>query len=147
MARHDDITIFYDNFDYMQKVRHQIIGDHGMMYNYTTAKLVRGGIRIPEGGLLQSMLNRELPIRCNEDILWSSDIESSDFWNDIQKCLIFTAINGVYPSSAVMKIYRGAENRRPSMPQLDILSCTRTEHVTMGSILEDEATVTGNFGC
>jgi hypothetical protein len=114
------------------------------MYNYTTAKLVRGGIRIPEGGLLQSMLNRELPIRYDEDILWSTDIDSDGLWKDIQKCLILTAINGVYPT-AVAKVYRGAENRRPSMPQLDILPCTQTEHVTMGAILEDEATVTGNY--
>jgi len=39
MARHDDIIVYYDNFDYMQKVRHQAISDHGVMYNYTTAKL------------------------------------------------------------------------------------------------------------
>jgi hypothetical protein len=103
MARHDDIAIFYDNSDYMQKVRHQIVSDHGVMYNYTTAKLVRGGIRIPEGGLLQSMLNRELPIRYDEDILWSTDIDSDGLWKDIQKCLILTAINGVYPTAVAMR--------------------------------------------
>jgi hypothetical protein len=62
----------------------------------------------------------------------------------VQKYLILTAINGVYPT-AVAKIYRGAENLRPSMPQLDILPCTKTEHVTMGAIVEDEATETGNY--
>jgi hypothetical protein len=27
MARHDDATVFCDNFDYLQKARHQIIRD------------------------------------------------------------------------------------------------------------------------
>jgi len=35
--------------------------------------------------------------------------------------LILTAINSVYPI-ALTKIYHGAEARRPSMPQLHILS-------------------------
>ena len=34
MARHDDVTVFYDNFDYLQKARHQIIRDPGTIYNY-----------------------------------------------------------------------------------------------------------------
>jgi hypothetical protein len=38
MACHDDVVIFYDDFDYLQKARHQTIGDPGTMYNYTTAK-------------------------------------------------------------------------------------------------------------
>ncbi|KAJ5143725.1 uncharacterized protein N7515_002512 [Penicillium bovifimosum] len=78
------------------------------------------------------------------DISMSSDFQASDAWINIQKRCIFNAINAVYPS-AVAKIYRGAEDRRPSMPQLDILSCTRTEHLTLGSILENEATKTGTY--
>ena len=79
----------------MQKVRHQIIGDHGVMYNYTTAKLVRGGIRIPESGLFQTMLNRKHPIDLQDDIFLSTDIESVATWKDIQKYLILTAIDTV----------------------------------------------------
>ncbi|KAN0074149.1 hypothetical protein V8E54_008086 [Elaphomyces granulatus] len=83
------------------------------------------------------MLNRELPIRCHEDILWSTGLENSGLGG----YLILTAINSVYPI-ALTKIYHGAEARRPSMPQLDILPyISRTEH--MGAILEDEATVIG----
>lgn len=71
MASHDDIVVFYDNFDFLQKSRHQIIGDHGTMYNYTTAKLVRAGeSRIPIGGLRQDMIRHDFNF-CDEDILLS----------------------------------------------------------------------------
>ncbi|KAJ5543532.1 hypothetical protein N7461_009535 [Penicillium sp. DV-2018c] len=144
MARHDDITIVYDNFNYVQKVRHRTTAVYRKMYHYTTAKLVRRGNLIPEGGLLQSMLNRELPIRFMHDIAMSSDFKVSDTWISIQKRCIFNAINAAHPS-AVAKIYSGAEDRRPSMPQLDILPCTPTKHLTMGPILENGATDTGTY--
>jgi len=59
MAQHEDVVVFYDNFDYLQKPRHQVIGDTGIMYNYTTAKMVLG-FQMPQGGLRQSMLHPEV---------------------------------------------------------------------------------------
>ena len=51
----DPDSIYYDNFDYLQKVRHQIVGDHGIVHNYMTAKLVRGGpSRIPPLGYFKA---------------------------------------------------------------------------------------------
>jgi hypothetical protein len=67
MARHDDITVFYDNFNYLQRSRHQVLGDHGKMYNYTTAKLVQAGeSRIPLGGLRQDMIHNEMDFHADD---------------------------------------------------------------------------------
>lgn len=63
MGHHDGMAIYYDNHDYLQRVRHQIVGGHGSVYNYTTAKLVRQGDRIPEGGLHQDMMNPEFTFK------------------------------------------------------------------------------------
>ena len=46
-------------------------------------------------------------------------------------------------SQSVEKIY--ADNTEPTMPILDILPPTRTEHLTMGAILEEESSISGNY--
>lgn len=89
-AHIDDITVCYDNFDYMQSVRHQIVGDHGKMYDYTTAKLMRQSFRIPEGGLYQSMLKPEVPLTYRD--IFGFDNDCCCLWEDVQRCLI---INGL----------------------------------------------------
>lgn len=143
MGQRDDIVIFYDNFNYMQQARHQVLGDHGIMYNYTTAKVVCGGIRMPEGGLHQSMLNRQFILKA-DDIIRSPDLKTDNIWKEIQRYLIFSAIKRVYPT-AIENIYKDNTMNQLSMPQLDILPCNRTEDITMGAIMEDEATVVGNY--
>jgi len=122
MGRRSDIMVFYDNFNYMQKAHHQLISDHSKMYNYTTAKVVCGGSRVPAGGLRQSMLNRQFILK-PEDILRSNDLKNDSIWSDIQRYLIFNAIKRIYPT-AVDKIYKGGNVEQRSMPQLEILPCT-----------------------
>ena len=142
MARHDDVVIFYDNFDYLQKARHQTIGDPGTMYNYTTAKLVRAGdSRIPPGGLRQDMIHGDIELHL-DDILKSDDFKHNKIWEDIQRFIIIRAIKAVYPQS-VEKTY--SDNTKPTMPILDILPPTRTEHLTMGAILEEESSISGTY--
>ena len=143
MGRRSDIMVFYDNFNYMQKAHHQLISDRSKMYNYTTAKVVCGGSRVPAGGLRQSMLNQQFILK-PEHILRSNDLKNDSIWSDIQRYLIFNAIKRIYPT-AVDKIYKGGNVEQRSMPQLEILPCTRTEHFTMGAIMENEASVAGNY--
>lgn len=109
------------------------------MYNYTTAKLIQQEFR---GGLHQGMLDPEVSFSYG-DVL-DDFADSSGLWKDAQRYLIFNAINSIYPA-AITEIYRGAEDQRPTTPHLDVLPCTRTEHTTMGAILNDEATVDGNY--
>lgn len=142
MAQHEDVVVFYDNFDYLQKPRHQVIADHGVMYNYTTAKMVRG-FQMPQGGLRQSMLHPDVVLEPG-DLLRSKDIRHDSVWEQTSTFVIAEAIKRVYPE-AVKKIFEGAEDQYPSMPQLDVLPNARTEHVTLGPILESESTVAGNY--
>lgn len=81
MGQLDDIAVFYGNFNYLQKVRHQIVGDHGEMLNYTTAKLVRGGMdRIPPGGLTQDMLRNERPMLYDPTCLRANAVFSNGWF-------------------------------------------------------------------
>lgn len=113
MAQHEDVVVFYDNFDYLQKPRHQVIADHGVMYNYTTAKMVRG-FQMPQGGLRQSMLHPDVVLK-PDDLLKSKDIRHDSVWEQTSTFVIAEAIKRVYPE-AIEKIFKGAEDHYPSMP-------------------------------
>ena len=63
-------------------------------------------------------------------------------WEDIQRFIIIRTIKSVYPQS-VEKIY--SDNTEPTMPILDFLPPTWTEHLTMGAILEEESSISGNY--
>jgi hypothetical protein len=111
------------------------------MYNYTTAKLVRAGdSRIPAGGLRQDMIHRDIELHVN-DILKSDDFKHNRIWEEIQRFIIIHAIKSVYSQSVDM-IH--SNNTEPTMPILDILPPTRTEHLTMGAIFKEESSVSGN---
>jgi hypothetical protein len=77
-----------------------------------------------------------------DDILKSDDFKYNKVWEEIQRFIIFRAIKSVY-SHSVEKIY--SNDNEPTMPIVDILPPTRTEHLTMGAILEEESSVSGNY--
>jgi hypothetical protein len=64
-----DACVVYDNFDYREGVKHQLISNHAEMRSVTTGKVFRGA-DIPPGGLKKSMLHREVPLTI-EDLLYS----------------------------------------------------------------------------
>jgi hypothetical protein len=49
------ILVAYDNFDFQEDVRHQVLSDNGQMRFVTTGKVFIGR-DIPDGGLRQTML-------------------------------------------------------------------------------------------
>ena len=53
--------VVYDNFDYREGVKHQLISHHAEMRSVTTGKVFIG-TDIPPGGLRKSMLHREVPL-------------------------------------------------------------------------------------
>ena len=57
--------VVYNNFDYLQRVRHQTLRDTGTFYSRTTGKLVFG-VYMPNGGLQQSMLRADIPIKFSD---------------------------------------------------------------------------------
>lgn len=60
-----DVYIIYDNFDYLERARHQVIGNTGTFHSYTTGKIVRGSC-IPEGGLQRRMFHEDMPLRIHD---------------------------------------------------------------------------------
>jgi hypothetical protein len=61
--------VVYENFDYREGVKHQLISNHVEMRSVTTGKVFRGA-DIPLGGLKKSMLHCEVPLTI-EDLLYS----------------------------------------------------------------------------
>ena len=59
----------YNNFDYQEGVKHQLISNHAEMHSVTTGKVFRGA-DIPPGGLKKSMLHHKVPLTI-EDLLYS----------------------------------------------------------------------------
>ena len=59
IGKHSDIVIVYNNFNFMEKIRHQVSGRTGTMQSVTTGKAFFG-YDIPTSGLLQSMLHEDV---------------------------------------------------------------------------------------
>jgi hypothetical protein len=59
----------YNNFDYQEGVKYQLISNHAEMRSVTTGEVFRSA-DIPLGGLKKSMLHREVPLTI-EDLLYS----------------------------------------------------------------------------
>ena len=66
-GRRNDIIVVYDNFEFQENVKHQIIGQQPELRSVTTGKIV-GGANIPEGGLKQSMLNQSIGLKTKDVI-------------------------------------------------------------------------------
>ena len=61
-------VVAYDNFDFHEKVRHQVLGDNGMMRSVTTGKVFLG-YDIPPEGLQQSMHHPDVSLKYGKDVL------------------------------------------------------------------------------
>jgi len=99
---------------------------------------------MPEGGLKQSMLNNTRQLKLDEVVNAAGnrfdDLQkriSTSFIADAIRCAYPTAVNSIFDSNADIEY--------PRIPAVDILPHGRTEHVTLGPILDSEASINGNY--
>jgi Family of unknown function (DUF6589) len=133
----------YDNFDYREGVKHQLISNHAEMRSVTTGRVFRGA-DIPSGGLKKSMLHREVPLTI-EDLLYSPGAAVYDeIAAKIDAYFILEAIRTAYPES-VKSIFSKSDSPYPSMPAVELLELRKTDSKTLGPILFNEGTLDGSY--
>ena len=133
----------YDNFDYREGVKHQLISNHAEMRSVTTGKVFRGA-DIPPGGLKKSMLHRKVPLTI-EDLLYSPGAAVYDETaSKIDAYFIAEAIRIAYPES-VKSIFSKSDIPYPSMPAVELLDLRKTDSKTLGPILFNEGTLDGSY--
>ncbi|KJK86218.1 hypothetical protein H633G_09939 [Metarhizium anisopliae BRIP 53284] len=138
-----DACVEYDNFDYREGVKHQLISNHAEMRSVTTGKVFRGA-DIPPGGLRKSMLHREVPLTI-EDLLYSPGAAIYDETAaEIDCYFIAEAIRTAYPSS-VKHIFATSDISFPTMPTVELLEIRKTDSKTLGPILFNEGTLDGSY--
>ncbi|RSL42675.1 hypothetical protein CEP51_016454 [Fusarium floridanum] len=139
-----DACVVYDNFDYREGVKHQLISNHAEMRSVTTGKVFRG-VDISQGGLRKSMLHREVPLTI-EDLLYSPGAALYDETAaEIDTYFIAEAIRTAYPKS-VKSIFAKSDNPFPAMPTVELLELRKTDSKTLGPILFNEGTLEGSYG-
>lgn len=143
MSSYDDVCVIYDNFDYLERARHQVIGDTGTFHSHTTGKIVRGSC-IPAGGLQQRMFHENVPLRL-KDVTEAPGNYYDAIQAQISTTLIADAIRCAYPAAVDTVFQSDSNGHYPRMPVLDVLESTKTTHITLGPILEDEASIVGNY--
>ncbi|KAF1810006.1 hypothetical protein P152DRAFT_475367 [Eremomyces bilateralis CBS 781.70] len=135
--------VVYDNFDYREGVKHQLISNHAEMRSVTTGKVFRGA-DIPPGGLRKSMLHRETPLSI-EDLFYSPGAAIYDETaSKIDSYFIAEAIRTAYPKS-VKSIFSNSDIPFPAMPTVELLELRKTDSKTLGPILFNEGTLDGSY--
>ena len=99
---------------------------------------------MPKGGLKQSMLNNTRQLKLDEVVNIAGnrfdDLQkriSTSFIADAIRCAYPAAVDGIFDSNADIEY--------PRMSVVDVLPHGRTEHVTLGPILDSEASINGNY--
>jgi hypothetical protein len=133
----------YDNFDYREGVKHQLISNHAEMRLVTMGKVFRGA-DIPLGGLKKSMLHYEVPLTI-EDLLYSPSAAVYDKTAaNIDTYFIVEAIRTAYPES-VKSIFAKSNITYPTMLAVELLGPRKTDSKTLGLILFNEGTLDGSY--
>jgi hypothetical protein len=134
----------YDNFDYREGVKHQLISNHAQMRSVTTGKVIRGA-DIPPGGLKKSMLHQEV-LLTKEDLLFSPGAyEYDEITDKINTFFIAEAVRAAYRES-VKNIFYQSNVPYPSMPAIELLDLRKTDSKTLGPIFFNEGTIDGTYG-
>ncbi|KAF5122360.1 hypothetical protein E5D57_002265 [Metarhizium anisopliae] len=126
----------YDNFEQMEHVKEQRVDNQSSFHSVTTGQLIQG-IEMPEGGLLQSMLNPTTKLQL-EDIFLSPGNQRDAIEVEISRHFVYESIGAAFPDCMSMA-------SPPRMPVIDILPRRRTAHLSLGPIPYDESTNAGNL--
>jgi hypothetical protein len=134
-----DACVVYDNFDYHEGVKHQLISTYGEIRSVTTGKVFRG-VDIPPGGLKKSMLHREVPLTVH-DLLSSPGAACYDKVSaEIDTFFIVEAIRTAYPGP-VNAAFARSDVSYPVMSAVELLEPRITDSKTLSLILFNEGTL------
>ena len=116
LSRKHDFCIVYDNFDYQERPRHQVIGDTGTFYSYITGKILRASC-FPNGGLRRWMLRPDVPLRL-KDVVEAPGHFFDDVQTRISTYFVAEAIRIAYPAE-VAAVFDStiADIQYPRMPE------------------------------
>lgn len=142
MGAASNTIVVYDNFDYLQRVQHQTLGDTGTFYSRTTGKLVFG-VSIPNGGLRQSMLRADIPIKFS-DIAEAPGNLQDEIQKQISTALIYKAIVEAYPGLDIL-LSKNPRFKHPRMPSINVIPAARTSRFNLGPIMTGEASISETY--
>ena len=133
----------YNNFDYREGVKYQLISNHTEIRSVTTGKVFRGA-NIPPGRLKKSILYRKVLLTI-EDLLYSPGAAVyNETASNIDTYFIAEAIRTVYPES-VRSIFSKSDIPYPSIPAVELLGLRKTDSKTLGPILFNEGTLDSSY--
>jgi len=144
IGRDPQTVIVYDNINFKDTVRDEVVGHKSVMRSMTTAAIVICS-ELPSNGLRQDMHHPEIPL-CIDDIFSSTGVSGDDhgLGARISANLIAEAIMRLHEHS-VKAVFQGDAEPYPSMPVLDIANVGKTKFWQFGAIYEDEGTIDGTY--
>lgn len=152
MARDKRFVVSYDNFNFKDTVRDQVLGSsRAVMRNLTTAIAVENP-HLPADGLRQDQLPYDKPLHFLNIICSPTRGLCYDGTaKAMARHFIAAALRYLHPS-AIYRIFGSGDARREpdifekkfAMPTIDVLEAKKTPVHLLGTVLENEATVSGS---
>jgi hypothetical protein len=142
LAHDPRAVVVYDNLNFKDVKRDEVVGHTAEMRSVTTAAVVYCP-DIPPTGLQQSMHDPTIPLRV-DDIFNSPGISGSEHAPTITRALISDAIKKIH-TSGVIKVFMGSD-QYPKMPNIDRIKPEKTEFWQLAAIHENEGTIKGTYG-
>ena len=136
--------VAYDNFDFHEKVKHQVLGDNGVMRSVTTGKVFLGH-DIPLEGLQLSMHHPNILLRYGKDVLSAPGAQRDDIQTEICTFFIADAIRRLYPKAVGQTWAKSPDRDFPCMPRINVLDPRRTKSYSLCGIPFNEGTIDGNY--
>jgi hypothetical protein len=139
-ARDPQAVVVYDNFNFMDHVRDQTLGNFDIMRNLTTGLLVTSSA-LPIDGLTQRMFRRHVALD-SEKMLLSSQFRRDAASQALTRYLILNAISQLHP---VIKTSAYGDDEFPKPPVFEILPAHQTKIWQLAAIFQDEGTLEGSY--
>jgi uncharacterized protein DUF6589 len=138
------IIISWDNFDYNQRVRHQILQERDKHFSATTGVLCIGH-SIPAGGLLKIMYHPDVPLKPGH--VYHAAGNPDGISKECQQFRIAEAIRYTHRQAveSVFNQSHQASQLYPIFPSVERLEPRKTPNFNLGPLLEDEGTIEGTF--
>jgi len=134
----------YDNINFKETKRDQVVGHKSTMIAMTTAVIVKCP-ELPAEGLTQDMHNPTIPLSLG-DILFSPGVSGNDggLGASITRDLIAEAVKALHPR-AVRRVFSPVEGGPPTIPTIDRIELNSTPFWQLGAIYENEGTIDGTY--
>jgi hypothetical protein len=134
----------YDNINFKETKRDQVVGHKSAMIAMTTAAIVKCP-ELPAEGLTQDMHNPTIPLSLG-DILFSPGVSGNDggLGASITRGLIAEAVKALHPRT-VRRVFSPVEGGPPTIPTIDRIELNSTPFWQLGAIYENEGTIDGAY--